>query len=334
MDRIYDILRKPGARREVAGLAPTQSVVNVYINAADAPDTTATDSNDTGYHVKPKQHVLDRWLDATVRLSGSQPVFFTILAGLFGWAFAGIKIHNDINWQVSISDVQAILSYVFDSLLMRQQLNGHDEAMLASAQLRSRARSHLRMLRQIAQTTDGRHLLQTLKQAKKADASTFDPELPKEDILGHFTTSASNVLGHIITIAFYWSTIIVWLAFGPSNDWSDTWQLYCNSATSALMVFVFAFLANTRERHSRYAAKCLDAVYEVDAALELKLRMLTDDKDMNDDFVIPAPNVNWLQRAIFYYADVVGTLVGVALLIIVIVVWLAIGPVLQFDRNW
>jgi low-affinity ferrous iron transport protein len=62
--------------------------------------------------------------------------------------------------------------------------------------------------------------------------------------------------------------------------------------------------------------------------------MLTGDKDMNDDFVIPAPNVNWLQRAIFYYADVVGTLVGVALLIIVIVVWLAIGPVLVFDKNW
>jgi low-affinity ferrous iron transport protein len=50
--------------------------------------------------------------------------------------------------------------------------------------------------------------------------------------------------------------------------------------------------------------------------------------------VVPAPKVGRLQRAIFYYADVVGTLVGIALLIVVVTIWLAIGPALQFNSNW
>ena len=100
------------------------------------------------------------------------------------------------------------------------------------------------------------------------------------------------------------------------------------------MVFVFVFLANIRERHSKHTADCLNAVYEVDSALERSLRLLTGDIEANDYFIVPAPKVNWLQRAIFYYADVVGTLVGVVLLVIVMIVWIAIGPWLKFDDNW
>jgi low-affinity ferrous iron transport protein len=37
---------------------------------------------------------------------------------------------------------------------------------------------------------------------------------------------------------------------------------------------------------------------------------------------------------IFYYADVVGTLVGIIMLVIVLMVWLAIGPVVTFNDNW
>ena len=324
------ILRSPGARRKVISVAMTQSASQCTIQTSESD----IESNCTGYTVQIKRRLLDRWLDATVRFSGSEPVFFFVLAGLIAWALAGIKYHSNIDWQVSISDVQAILSYLFDSLLMRQQLNSYDEAMVVSAQLRSRAQSHLRMLQQIARDINPGLWAQLAEDVKSVNAKSLDAELPSESWLGRFTTATSKVLGHVSLIIFYWASMLVWLAFGPFNNWSNEWQLYCNSATSALMTFVFCFLANIRQRHSLHMAKCLDEAYELDSALEQKLRALTGDKTPNEVFVIEAPQADRLQRAIFYYADIVGTLVGVALLIIVIIVWVAVGPLLKFNDTW
>ncbi|KAL5116248.1 hypothetical protein ACEQ8H_005806 [Pleosporales sp. CAS-2024a] len=41
-----------------------------------------------------------------------------------------------------------------------------------------------------------------------------------------------------------------------------------------------------------------------------------------------------IQRAIDYYADLVGTLTGIVILVVVIVVWVVCGPALGFDANW
>ncbi|KAH8743384.1 Low affinity iron permease-domain-containing protein [Diaporthe sp. PMI_573] len=100
------------------------------------------------------------------------------------------------------------------------------------------------------------------------------------------------------------------------------------------MVLIFVFLANIRERHERYMWKCLTQIFEADAAIELKLRIITGDATPNPTIVIPGPKVSRLQRAIFYYADLVGTLIGITILIVVLVVWLCIGPVMAFNSNW
>lgn len=100
------------------------------------------------------------------------------------------------------------------------------------------------------------------------------------------------------------------------------------------MVFIFSFLAILRERHASYINSCLDAIHRVDAALETKLRSLTKDDIPNAEVHVPAAKVSAIQRAINYYADIVGALTGVVILILVFIVWLAIGPILHFDSNW
>ena len=297
-------------------------------------DASHESSQETGYSVKPKRRRLDRWLDRLVRASGSDTVFLTICAILLGWALIGIPYHTNIDWQVSISDMQAILSYLFDSLLMRQQLNSYNEALHVTIVLRSRAASHERMLRRLAADLTPEQLAAIAHRASHGIDDPTDRLLPTESSFGRILSHISNALGHIAFITFYWAMIVLWLSFGPKNQWSSTWQLYINSATSALMVFVFCFLANIRERHSNYTACCLDVIYTADAALERKLRAVTGDKLPNDVVVIPPQHINVLQRAIYYYADLVGTLVGVVLLIIVIIVWLAIGPLLKFSDTW
>lgn len=349
--KIGAILRSPGARRDIATAAPTQHVKSVAMDDEKSGTTIVVTPNgsndDRGYTVAAKARRLDRWLDAIVRFSGSELVFGLLCAGLLTWAFLGIRLHADLNWQVLISDIQAILGYFFDSLLMRQQLNAYGRALSASAQLRSRALSHRRMLTTLlhscdktqgyapAVTTDPDVLSDLHDPYSPSDAEEgYAANLPKENWFGRFATGLSRVVGHILTIAVFWVSMAIWLAFGPTNGWSNKWQLYINSATSALMIFVFAFLANIRERHAAYSYACLDATFRVDSALERALRARTHDHLANDVVVVRAPHVNALQRAIYYYADLVGTLVGVALLILAIVVWIAIGPLLHFNSNW
>jgi len=335
LNTVNAVLSAPGTKREIRAAALTQHTLPVH-DGKTAASSSVTDNDESfdnsGYYVTPKQRRLDRWLDKVVAWSGSEPVFLFILAALLAWAFAGIKLHTDENWQVAISDVQAIVSYIFDSLLMRQQLNAHEEALVAVAQLRSRATSHRRMLGLLLeQQPVKRH---EGEQTKTQPEPPFQLSLPEESRFGRFVTRASVLLGHIGFICVYWISIILWLGFGPSNGWSNEWQLYINSATSALMVFVFSFLANIRERHSEHARVCLEATFRVDSHLERKLRSITGDKLPNIEVIIEPPKVNWLQRAIYYYSDLVGTLVGIAILFVVITVWLAIGPLLHFDSNW
>ncbi|KAE8369176.1 Low affinity iron permease-domain-containing protein [Aspergillus caelatus] len=329
MDRFMDILRKPGAKPEIQGVAPTQHVIGK--EALDYSDVK-------GYIPKSKPGMLDRWLDFVVRVSGSEPVFFLILAGLLTWALLGIKYGSTDSWQVLISDIQAIVSYIFDSFLVRQQLNAYEEEMIVAAELESRILSHKRMLEKLHQKLNAEdeakttHLVHLVKAHQ--NALEFGTELPTETRFGRTITWFSHVIGHLGTITLFWVGVFTWIGLGHRSNYSDKWQLYMNSASSALMVFIFAFLANIRERHAAYTRSCLDAIFQVDSSLETKLRQLTDDSLPNDLVIIPAPRVSKIQRAIFYYADFVGTLVGIAILVAVIVIWIAIGPLLHFDSNW
>ncbi|RLL94787.1 hypothetical protein CFD26_100396 [Aspergillus turcosus] len=332
MNRFMKFLSKPGSKPDIHGVAPTQFTEKDGLSI-DKPTAT-------GYEPKSKPRMLDRWLDFVVRMSGSEPVFFFILAGLLTWALLGVKYGNGATelWQVLISDIQAIVSYVFDSFLVRQQLNAYDQDMTVAAELRSRILSHRRMLAKLDLVTDKqdpeKHARLTRIVSEYRDAPEFSAELPAETRFGRTVTRIARLLGHIGTVTLFWVGIFVWIGIGPLKGFSDLWQLYMNSASSALMVFVFAFLANIRERHAAYTLSCIHAIFKVDSTLEFRLRLLTGDNIDNDVVIIPAPKVNGIQRAILYYADFVGTLVGITILLVVMVVWVAIGPLLHFNSNW
>jgi low-affinity ferrous iron transport protein len=331
MGRFVRFLCAIGARREFEYAAPTQVVEEVGQDGGGKGATGAINNVST-YTFKAKAKLLDRWLDKVVEISGSEFVFFVILGGLLAWAFLGIPFGQVTDWQVGISDSQAVINLVFDSFLMRQQLNAYDQIMIVSCCLRSRTVSHKRMLKELVK--DGKYEKVNLTQFHELDQTEFASELPTENLLGRISTAVSVFLGHIATVTGFWVCIFIWIGFGQHCGWSSRWLLYINSATSALMVFMLAFLANIRERHKNYAAKCLELIYEADAALELRLRAATGDTTANQAFQIPAPKVKRIQRWINFYADLVGTLLGIAFLLLVMIIWVVIGPALSFDSNW
>ncbi|RDL35891.1 Uncharacterized protein BP5553_06503 [Venustampulla echinocandica] len=331
MQRVFNILRAPGARQEIEGAAPTQVVANAESGEKEK-DVDVSVENENTYTVLAKSRLLDRWLDKVVEVSGSEFVYFTIIVALLVWAFLGIPFGRSNTWQVTISDAQAIVNMVFDAFLMRQQLNSHDSLVMVAASLRSRSTSNKRMLKQLIGS--GKYEKVGPTRFQELQQTTFASELPAENWLGRLSTALSAFMGHLATVFGFWVCIFIWIGFGKYCNWSTTWQLYINSATSALMVFILAFLANIRERHTKYMTKCLESIWEVDSALELRLRTITGDTIENAPIVIPAPKRSRIQRGIDYYSDLVGTLLGIAILIFVIIVWVAIGPALHFDANW
>ena len=332
MEHFLSVMRQPGARKIVESAAPTQIVIRDVGQEEKLEDLeNATVHNVDTYIAARKHRLLDRWLDNVVRFSGSQFTFYTVLSGLLAWAFLGIPFGQSPDWQIAISDVQAIINMVFDSFLMRQQLNTYYELLVVLSCLRSRAASNKKMLSKLVESKNK----ETIKtQVYKLTQTEITSDLAPESWLGRICTAVSSFMGHIATIFVFWVCIFVWIGLGSYCGWSDRWQLYINSATSALMLFLLAFLANIRERHNNHAARCLTSIYKADAALELELRIATAYAVPNDSVMVIAPQVGKVQRAINYYADLVGTLVGIAILIVVMVIWVLVGPAMKFDSNW
>ncbi|BGP27345.1 hypothetical protein JCM10295v2_006313 [Rhodotorula toruloides] len=277
---------------------------------------------------------LDRYLDTIVHWSGSLPFFLFISSGLVAWATLGIAGYgHDTNWNVLISDIQAVLTYILDSFLVRQQLAAHDSVLVVTAVLRSRGQSIEAMLRQLA-TKDVVEGSPRSAGPPREEPVTIDVSLPEDTWVGRCAKRLSDIAGHLVTLVLFCVGIAVWLAFGPSQSWSNEWQLYMNSSSSALMLFVFAFLCCVRERHGDHVATCLDKIRETDEELEQSLRRLTGDCRPHAAVVVPAPRITRLQRAINYYAEFIGSLVGVAFLLVVVIAWAAAGPAFKFDATW
>ncbi|KAJ5793393.1 uncharacterized protein N7503_009371 [Penicillium pulvis] len=318
---------KPVFRLEFEGKAETHQV-------SDKAELDTTNPLPLGYAVRASPRLLDRWLDATVRWAGSAPVFLFIIAGLLTWAFMGIPYGDSDIWVAGISDVQAIMCYIFDSLLMRQLLREYTEHREAMLEIQSRLDSHERMTATVKTKFGPEGIRIAAEECNNRSLESLSQALHPQTLFARCIIRSAKVFGHIITVGLYWICIFVWLAFGKYCGWSSQWQLYINDATSALMALVFAFLTCLRERYGDYNNNCLDAIFRLDISLERELRHLTKDEMPHPPEVASPPKENFMQVGIFYYADIVGTLVGIIILVLVFIIWLAIGPVFKFNSTW
>lgn len=324
---------RPVFRCEIEGAAETQRVTSGKEARIDAAIRT-TIEDVSGYRIKASPRLVDRWLDMTVRVAGSAPIFLFIIAGLLTWALMGIRFGNSDVWVAAISDVQAILCYVFDSFLMRQLLRKYSEQREAIVEIQSRCNSHQRMIASVKKKLGTEGIRRVSEKCNDEPLEPLDHGLRTQGLFARCIIASAKTFGHVVSGGLYWVCIFIWLGFGPHCSWSNRWQLYINDATSALMVLVFAFLACLRECYADYTNTCLDAIFRLDSTLEKELRRLSEDDLPNQMEVILPPKENFLQVVIFYYADIIGTLVGMIFLVLVIIAWAAVGPVFHFNSNW
>ncbi|OAA54512.1 Low affinity iron permease, Fet4 [Niveomyces insectorum RCEF 264] len=268
--------------------------------------------------------------DFVVKMAGSRWTFLVTMLLLGGWAALGVVYGPTDTWQVILQDVSSIQCYISATLLMRQQQNSTRALLGTICGMLSRAQGNERMLRQLSGPQR-----QALKHSRRALRRDLASALAtRESVFDRVANAVARGLGSLAALAVYWAGIVVWVFWGIPLQWSDTWQLDVNTATALELTFTTMFLQNVRRQHEEYLARCLRSIDVLDRDLELHLRRMTGDMQPNPVVASQPPRLRGIEKAIDFWAFIVGGSVGVCLSCAVGAAWLAVGDVMHFDDNW
>lgn len=321
----------------------------------------------TGLH----KGYMDRILDKLVLFAGTITVFYCVWIILIIWVVLGAVYNAPFNWQVVMQDGQSIQCYIWDTLLMRQQLSSGHEQLLVCANLRSRMASFQRMLGDWAKSpqhnTAREQTADTVSHNSQCEgdcacacgASATEKEalgqLPIENWYDRVSNYSAVAIGSVAAMVLFWICIIVWIGCGAIPQAGDTsapftgrttgsnpqykmfsnaWQMDINTAVAVSLLICTTFLQNIRARHDRFIAKILLEVFSRDERIDIMLRDSLGDYKPHPVINIPEAKRSWLQRVIDWYADIIGTGIGVIIAIIVFGVWIGIGTPLHWGDDW
>ena len=309
----------------------------------------------------------DRCMDKMVAFAGSQFVFYLMWIILIIWCVIGIVYKAPGTWQVVMQDGQSIQCYIWDTLLMRQQLISTHEQFSVCGEVRSRIANMKRLFsnkpqaeschrKEMKFADDVSIQVNDVHPDSSPDNLDVDSKLPSETWYDKFCSFTSTILGSLYSIIIFWVGIFVWIGTGAlwidagnsppytgektgSNPhlarFGNNWQLYINSATAVVLMVCSVFLQNIRARHDKYIDKFIGGIMNMDLDIEREAR------SKFGDFVTPNPVVvmkvekrRWAQKVIDFYADVVGTGIGLFIATIVFSVWIGIGHLMGWNDNW
>lgn len=291
---------------------------------------------------KSKRNVLD----IVTKAAGSNWVFVAMMAIMLAWAIFGFINGTTDTWQIVMQNASSIQVYLTDILLLRQASNASNSLLTTLAELQSRNQTSERLLRQLPSCqwmeTHQNPAQRLLKDDKPVESSADDilltsggGDISKVRYMWNSTCRiVAKGLGSIWAYILYWIGILFWVGIGPLFQFSDTWQLYVNTATAVALTFTSIFLQNIQQQQEDNLEQCLEYALRVDSEVEWRLREITNDYQPNPIFEIPAPTISRIDRSIDIFADVMGSGVGLLITLIVTIVWIAVGPILEFNDNW
>lgn len=275
----------------------------------------------------------DKALDRLVIWAGTQPMFFLMWIILIIWVVIGGVYNAPYVWQVVMQDGQSIQCYFWDTLLTRQQLTSSHEQVLMTTQLRSRLQTFKRLLLRDNNKSP------RVENKPPDHYENISGELPVENWYDRCCTAFSWIIGSVPCMVLFWCGIFVWIGCGAvpqgGETFSDGWQMDINTATAVCLLISSFFLQNIRARHDLFISKFLIKIVDMDDKIDLILRSVNDDFQTPNPVVTvdPAPRTK-PEHIIDWYADVVGTGIGVVVAICVFAVWAGIGKPLHWSDDW
>lgn len=287
---------------------------------------------------------LEKAIVFVVNAVGTVYAFFLMWIILIVWAVFGIIYKAPQTWQIIMQNGQSVQTYIWDSLLMRQQMDDTNNQLRLVGRIKSRHLSLKRMLqKQVADHIKPVNMNQTTVEdnAKLLDRNWFDK----------LCSFCSSMLGSIPTLIIYWLGIAVWIACGrlptPTENeppytasnpqygqWTNSWQMYINTATAVELLISSVLLANVRARNDQYMEDQAERICLLDARIESIARQVTGDDDDNPTVEIDQAPRDKIQEGISWYAEVIGNGVGLLISTAVFGAWIAVGPHMNWNDNW
>jgi low affinity Fe/Cu permease len=99
-------------------------------------------------------------------------------------------------------------------------------------------------------------------------------------LLERFARSATLWTGSSVAFGLAAGLVVGWLAFGPVSGWSDTWQLWMNTATT-VVTFLMVFLIQRSQNRDSTAVHL--KLNELVAAVEGSSNRLLNVEDLTEE---------------------------------------------------
>ncbi|QPG75740.1 hypothetical protein FOA43_003100 [Brettanomyces nanus] len=302
---------------------------------------------------------VDRMVVKVVHWSGSASAFFLSATILVLWAIVGIVYKAPDTWQIVMQDGQSIQCYIWDTLLMRQQLDDNNEFLRLYGRLKSRYVTHKRLL-QFMQSGKGKvrskDIMTEVTMEGDSDVEEHNKlesqiKLTGEGWFDRMCSFISHCIGSLPMVIIYWIGVFVWIACGSLNlrtsntapfsasnpeyaKWSDEWQMYINTAVAVVLLTTSVILENVRARNNKFVQEQIGHIGAVDCQVESIGRYTTGDMDDNAIIEVPGCERKHFRKMISWYAEVIGTGVGLMLSAGVFVTWISIGHTLKWNSDW
>jgi low-affinity ferrous iron transport protein len=290
---------------------------------------------------------LDTFIGHAVQIAGSIYVLCLAFALLIGWIIWGCLTGASDTWQIVMQDGQSIQTYIWNTFLMRQQLDNNEKMLLLYGKLKSRSITHKKLLKQFIENRESNNFdLKSLLNREEEFKNRSEIEFKSKSIYDRISYKFSTIVGSLPMVVIYWLGIFTWIGCGAirinegtkdvpdMKAFSNTWQMYINTATAIQLLITTIFLENVRNRESNFIMKQTRTFNELDSDLEFLLRDINKYYLENDLVVVERVKRDKIQKCISLYAHVIGNGLGLVISICVFAAWLSIGNLMLWSANW
>lgn len=329
------------SRFEMDPLIPAESIGRIGVGNKEAKNvTTGNTDNFEEEDKKNSKPFFDVIIHYAVRFAGTIHMFILLWALLIAWIIWGCIKNGPDQWQIVMQDGQSIQTYVWDTFLMRQQLDDTEGFLTTYGKLKSRNRTIKRLIEKMITNEKENPIMK--KREESSLKTEYTVEYKSLTYFDRLSNKVSNIMGSVTSISFYWIGIFIWVGMGAYpilvdgklETWSDKWQMTINTATAVELLVTSVFLQNIRTRNNDLMRNQLEIFDEFDAKLELLTRYIMEDDTPNPEVIVqhcPREGIEWW---ISKYSDIIGTGIGLIISIIVFAIWIGIGPVMSWNDDW